>query len=121
MASLGTVPATPLLEMIASGTLDDHLDSIADAVHARRKVKAITHGASLVVGQMVAINEHAKEGWPAGQVKGRIESKGRDGSRIQVIITDLPGGLPRMHLRGRRYVITGQTWTLPAEWLTVLR
>lgn len=57
-------PERQLLDVIASGELDDHLVAIADAVHARREllhtVRSATAIAQLCVGDTVVFNKNVR-------------------------------------------------------------
>lgn len=57
-------PDRQLLDVIASGELDDHLVAIADAVHARREllhtIRSATAVAQLSVGDTVMFNRSAR-------------------------------------------------------------
>lgn len=115
IATLAHVEAVQ--HMIAAGDMDEHLGMLAEAINTRHRVKNIEAGALLTVGTHVVLNDLAKDGWQG--VHGRIESRGRDGSRLGVLITKLPGGEESIRLRGRsRYITLGATWTLPSKWLS---
>src|SRR3954465_12863551 len=62
--------ARPLLDAIAAGDLDDHLDALAAAVGARREllhtVRSVTRLMSLCEGDLVRINQRISPRYLAG-------------------------------------------------------
>lgn len=95
-----------MMELITSGTMDDDLDRIVEAVKSRRVVLDAQLAATMMVGDEVVYTDESWNG-----VTGKIVEKLRNGKFLVELTIERP------ERRGRRLLQPGTKWKTPVSML----
>lgn len=99
--------ARGLLDLIIGGDLDDGLDQITEAVHARRNVLATQKAASIMVGDNVVFTDPKWRG-----VTAEVVDRKRSGTKFGVKLT-----ITETRYVGRRALQPRSLWNVPVEFI----